>query len=214
MATLHTRLKDYLPDGYEPYTRKHLKWRLQEHFQGNITIADLDGKASIITLAERATEILHESYVKAEGSTEFDKMVRELWSVIHQDLLHIDQPRDVCPTRVDIDIDSLESTVLFHLQGLIDAIFTESRSETDVLKKRLLKTGICHVVMNAAGQQSFISPLLLSVGFSIHQTTSTRILLDVLLSLGLCVPYSSHGLSAFCCTQSKSRGPSCGDERW
>ena len=191
MATLHARLKDYLPDGYEPYTRKHLKRRLQEHFQGNITIADLDGKASIITLAERATEILHESYVEAEGSTEFDKMVRELGSVIHQDLLNIDQPTDVYPTPVDIDIDSLEFTVPPHLQGLIDAIFTESRSETAVLKKRLLKTGICHVIMNAAGRQSFISPLLLSVGLFIHQTTRSRILLDVLSSLGLCVPYST-----------------------
>ena len=171
MATLHARLKDYLTDGYEPYTRKHLKWRLQEHFQGNITIADLDGKASIITLAERATEIQHESYVKAEGSTEFDKMVWELGSVIHQDLLHIDQPTDVHPTPVDIDIDSLESTVPLHLQGLIDAIFTGSCSETAVLKMHLLKTGICHVIMNAAGRSrssrhycslldcSFIKPL-------------------------------------------------------
>ena len=43
--------------------------------------------------------------------------------------------------------------------------------------------------MQAAGGQSFVSPLLLSVGLFIHQKTRSRILVDVLNSLGFSLAY-------------------------
>ena len=174
MVTLHARLKGYLPDGYKQYTRQHMKRRLQEHFQGNITIADLDGKTSIITLADRATEILHESYVEAEGSAAFDKIVRELGSVIHQDILCIGQPTNVYPTQ--------------------------SRSETAVLKKRFLVNAAGGKSESSNGEIA-ITALCWIVHSSNHKTTHL-IGCPVIFWASVCTTFHSHGLSVFCCTRS------------
>ena len=69
-------------------------------------------------------------------------------------------------------------------------MFSEARSETDRTKRKVLQLSVAHVIMQAAGNMSFISPLLLAVGLFIHQTTRSRLLIDVLSSLGLCVSYS------------------------
>ena len=192
MATLHARLKDYLPHVYVPYTRITPEATFTRTFPRQYHNSRSGWQSKY-------------HYTCWKGYWDTARVI--CWSRgkhwVWQDGLrtginhspkpsqHWPQPTDVYPTPVDIDVDSLESTVPPHLQGLIDAIFTESRSETAVLKKRLLKTGICHVIMKAAGRQSFISPLLLSVGLFIHQTTRSGILLDVLSSLGLRVPYST-----------------------
>ena len=39
IATLH----EFLPEGYEPYTRKHVKRRLLDHSQRDIVISDMEG---------------------------------------------------------------------------------------------------------------------------------------------------------------------------
>ena len=204
MATLHARLKDYLPDVYEPYTRKHPKRHLQEHFQGNITIADLDGKAIIITLAERATEILHESYAEAEGSTEFDKMVRELGSVIHQDLLNSGY------WHWFIRIYSTSSPTWPHWCHI--HWITQRNSRVEKTSPQDWHMSCHHECRWSTIVHLAITALCWIVHSSNHKITH---FIGCPVIFGpLCTILHSHGLSAFCCTWSKSRGPSCGDERW
>lgn len=52
-----------------------------------------------------------------------------------------------------------------------------------------MQTSICHVLLKAVSKAGYVSPLLLSVGIFIHQTTCSRALLDVLSSLGLSASY-------------------------
>ena len=44
--------------------------------------------------------------------------------------------------------------------------------------------------MQAVSKQDYISLLMLSVGIFVHQTTRSKVLLDVLSSLGFCASYA------------------------
>ena len=44
--------------------------------------------------------------------------------------------------------------------------------------------------MQAVSKQGYISPLILTVGIFVQQTTRSNVLLDVLSSLGLCASYA------------------------
>jgi hypothetical protein len=54
----------------------------------------------------------------------------------------------------------------------------------------LVIISICHAILQAAKHPSFISPLQLSTSLFIHQTTRSRLLIDVLSSLGLAISYN------------------------
>lgn len=74
------------------------------------------------------------------------------------------------------------------LRCLTSSFFVSSRSD-QAQQKKLLQISLAHALIQASGKQSFISPLLLSVGLFVHQTTRSRVLIDVLFSLGFSVSY-------------------------
>ena len=69
------------------------------------------------------------------------------------------------------------------MQQLMAIMFSEARSETARTKRKVLQLSVAHVIMQAAGNKSFISPLMLAVDVFIYQTTRSRLLMDVLSSL-------------------------------
>ena len=90
----------------------------------------------------------------------------------------------------DVDVDKLAGETPKILQQLMATMFSEARSETGRTKRKVLQLSVAHVIMQAAGNKSFISPLMLAVEVFIYQTTRSRLLIDVRSSLGLCVSYS------------------------
>lgn len=193
LSDLRDKLSTYLPKGVNSYSTVHIKRRLLEHFGKQITIAEVDGRANVVTLKERAASILHESYIESamdvDEDTECIKQAKFVGSRIRECMQSMDFLTDVYPAPTDTDINSLENDVPQSLLQLTKSLLTESRTESAKMKKKLLQLSLCHVIMQASGKQSYISPLLLSVGLFIHQQTRSRVLLDVLSSLGLSVSY-------------------------
>ena len=192
MQDLQDQLETYLPTEVAPYSAKHLKRRLTEYFGEQISIAEIDGKANIVTLRAKAATIMHDSYHDIDSNEDDDgiEMAKLLGSVIRNELSQLEQPLDIYPTPGDVDVDKLAGETHKILQQLIATMFSEARSETARTKRKVLQLSVAHVIMQAAGNKSFISPLLLAVGLFIHQTTRSRLLIDVLSSLGRCVSYS------------------------
>lgn len=194
LVDLKTQLDSYLPVDVPSYSTRHIKRRLLERFGDDLTVSELDGKTNVVTLKERAETILHESYVAAAVDEDSDieniRLARSVGSIIKQDIQNIEQSTDVYPTPSDVAIDKLEATVPDTLKEVIKALFSESRSASAKQKKLLLRTALCHAVMHAVSDQTYISPLMLSVGLFIHQSTRSRVLLDVLSSLGLSASYT------------------------
>ena len=93
------------------------------------------------------------------------------------------------PSFTEVDLKQLSSGVPSTLSSFIKSLFSMSCSDSAKRKKKLLQASICHVIMHAVGKKHYISPLLLSVGLFLHQTTHSRIILDVHSSLGLSASY-------------------------
>ena len=94
------------------------------------------------------------------------------------------------PCADDINLQQLQEQVTDILKSLVTIMFSPSRSDNVKLKKQLLQTSICHILMQFVSKQGYISPLKLSVGIFVHQTARSEVLLDVLSSLGPCTSYS------------------------
>ena len=191
---IRLQLATYLPKDVPCYSIKHLQRRLLEHFGSDITIAHIDGRSNIVTLTQKTQHILHQSYAESRSDKSLDdeniKLIKRVGSNIRETLRNTKYQTDVYPTPSHTDLDKLDSDITDSLKCLISSILTEPRSEMAKSKKNLIQIAICHVIMQAAGNQTFLSPLLLSIGLFIHQTTRSRVLLDVLSSLGLSVSYS------------------------
>ena len=117
-------------------------------------------------------------------------MAKESGQAIKTRLKSLKQNPVVYPSPHDIDFAKLEACVPEILYQLITSMCNESRTDCAKLKKKLLQISLCHAIMQTAGNQTYISPLLLSFGLFIHQNTHSRVLLDVLSSLGLSASYS------------------------
>ena len=194
LLDLRTQLATYLPKDVPAYSIKHIKRRLYQNFGEKVIIAEVEGRPNVVTLTESATSLIHQSYASSSSDMleegEDIRTAKEVGCNIKEKLQSMDHLTDVYPSPLDSDFEKLQDGVPETLRHLIASMFTESRSESAKMKKELLQASICHVIMQAAGKQSFISPLLLSIGLLIHQTTRSRVLLDALSSLGLCVSYA------------------------
>ena len=193
LKDLREKLATYLPQDVPAYTTAHMKRRLQETFGDEVTIAEIQGKTNIVVLKKRAVEILCDSYMTSEvpfeEHNEAVRLAKLVGSMIRKEIKAVDCPTDVYPVPGDVDLIKLKADMPESLQNLVQALFDDSKSDSAKMKKELLQTSLCHVIMQAAGKQSYISPLMMSVGLFIHQTTRSRVILDVLSSLGLCVSY-------------------------
>ena len=193
LAELRMQQMTYLPNDVPAYSTMHIKRRLLEHFGKDITIEPAGHNKNIVTLKARASSILYESYLESEQlidkHQENIELARLLGALIKQEIQDIDHSPDIYPTPSEVSMDSLEVAIPPTLQEVISSLFSESKSPSAKEKKRLLKVSLCHVIMQATGKQSYISPLLLSVGLFIHQSTRSRVLLDVLSSLGFSASY-------------------------
>ena len=178
LTDLKDHLASHLPLYVPDYSTKHIKHRLIEYFGDQVTISEVDGKVNVVAFKDTAASILHESYTQSAQDSEDDetiKVTKQVVSRIKQDISDIGHKTDVYPSLADTDLDNLEDIVLESLQYLMKTMFTDSRSETGKRKQRLKQTFLSHVLMHAVGKKALISPLLLSIGLFIHQTTRSRV---------------------------------------
>lgn len=180
-----------LPPGTEPYSIKHFKRKLQQHLGTDITIAEVDGRPNVVTMRRQASSILHDSYQESSADPEPDEVIKEARHVginIKNIIKGIKVESSVYPSPADVDLDKLEEQIPEVLHQLVASIFDKPRTQSACLKQRVIITTLCHIILQAS-HQSFISPLLLSTGLFIHQTTRSRVALNLLSSLGASASY-------------------------
>ena len=74
------------------------------------------------------------------------------------------------------------------LKTFLDMIY--SQTETAAKKKELRKIGVMHALMQFCKNEGYLSPLLLAIGLFVHKVSRSRLLVDVLHSVGFSVSYS------------------------
>ena len=90
----------------------------------------------------------------------------------------------------DVNLQQLQEQVPDIVKSSVTSMFSPSLSDKAKLKKQLLQTSICDILMQAVSKQGYIFPFMFSVGMFFYQTTQSKVLSDLLSSLGLCASYA------------------------
>ena len=189
MAELRHELSQFLPDGVPAYSTKHLKLKLMEFFGDQLIVSEVEGKMNVLTFTRSATTILHQSYTDSTSDDEKLQAVIDIGLSIRQELRADQKKTDSFPSPNETNVDVLESLIPTKLLKLMTVII-HGRYGKCSESTRLIIVSVCHAILQATKQPSFISPLQLSTGLFIHQTTRSRLLIDVLSSMGMCLSYN------------------------
>lgn len=176
------------------YTYTHMKRKLTQYYGDRIYVAKSNiRKQPILQFVDAAVGILNESHTTKADET-INASIKCVASVVKSELAGIHSANtvaDTFPLSTDIDVDSLNKLIPAHLKQLIESTFDHRvRSELTLAKQTLTRVSLCHILMNAGSHQSYVSPLLLAVGLFIHQQTRSKVVIEVLATLGMCAPYS------------------------
>ncbi|XP_048236850.1 uncharacterized protein LOC125372026 [Haliotis rufescens] len=187
---LQSRLASYLAEDVEPYSIKHLQRRLLEHFGAKVTIAEVEGRANVVTFVDKAATILQNSYHEDDSDKDDTlQQDRMLGCHIRKRLEGLKKTDLFYPCPQDTDIDKLENEVPDVLLVFVRSLMRKATTETAFEKQRLEVVSHCHALMQASAPNPYLSPLMLSTGVFIHQTRRSRVLLNVFFSLGFSVSY-------------------------
>ena len=64
VSSIRHKMRDFLPDNYEPFSNQILKQKIKDHFEGSITFSETKGLSDIISLSEQTSSILRLHYTK------------------------------------------------------------------------------------------------------------------------------------------------------
>ena len=152
MAELRTEMSRYLPDGVPAYSVNHLKKKLQERFQDQLTVSGMEGKMNVVTFSRSVTAILHETYTDT-NTCDFDERLESIKNIgksIRQDIHTEQKSNESYPPPCDINIETLESQIPYYLLKLITCIIHGPPEKTEVNERnRLVIISICHLIMQA-----------------------------------------------------------------
>ena len=129
--------------------------------------------AIIITFKDATANILHESYQAQMEDNEDDEIkseMNQMGKMIGTIIKEQATAEYFYPCAGDINLQQLQEQVPDIIKSLVTIMFSPSSSDNVKLKKQLLQTSICHILMQVVSNQGYISPLMLSVGIFIHQT--------------------------------------------
>ena len=169
--------------GFQAYSYKHMKMKLDEYFGDKILQTEINGKPNVVTFRSTAKVVLQDFYGHAQAAdTEKEKMriIKTAAKLIRDDIKSVMTSHELYP-----DILSEEENVNFvpeSLRLLLGGLF--------VGKNVLMKTAsIGQAVMQAARPQVLLAPLQIGLGIQMHHHFASRFLIDSLHKLGFCCSY-------------------------
>ena len=182
------RMEEFSENGDDIYTIKHLNRKLFDRYGDTLMKTSCSGRAAIITMKDTVDSVLTESYMDISNdgndiveALSFGKKIKET--------LHYGQ-QEFYPCPKDVTLENLSRGIPPELSSFLDSMMSRSRSQSSQRKKALWKISIAHAIMQFTQKEGYLSPLLLSLGLFVHQTTRSRVLIDKLYSLGYSVSYT------------------------
>lgn len=183
----------------EPYSDIHLKRKLIQRYGNSLNFAVLPGKRSVICFSGAATNILSDNWYRNRNSEneaqEELRVIKTAAAIIRREIKFKNYDYSQFPTIEEISKGGSE-LIPEVLNVLITEIIqpTSKRQTPEKIQstKQITerkKITICHNIISAARPRSFLSPVQLGTGVSLHRKYGSKALVDILCNLGVSVPY-------------------------
>ena len=175
----------------EPYSVKHIRRLLDEHFKNELVICPTDGQENIYTSKETAMELIRAHHRKSLDIGSFKHcQVTCAANYIRDDIDSVVQSIDTYPTGCELSsLDTNFNVVPESLKTLLKVIINRQDSELDKNSK-LVMASIGQAIMQTARPRSLILPLQLGMAVEAHAIYGSRYLVDLLHHHGFCSSYN------------------------
>ena len=175
----------------EVYSIRHLSRKLSERYAAEgskVRLTQRTGLPKIVLLQEEANSIVTDTILDSSVGAAA-KIVKE--SLRDGQKTELTEGNDrFYPYPNDLNLEKLTVEVPAPLKTFLDIICSKSRTETAEKKKELQKIAVAHALMQFCKNEGYLSPLLIAIGLLVHKVSQSRLLMDVLHSVGFCVSYS------------------------
>ena len=165
-----------------------MKARLQEHFDDQIIITEINGKPNVVTFRSTVTNIVHDFHAKPKNvDLEAEKLniIRTASRLIKSDIKLIKTSNDINPlieTEAEMNANFLPQTLKLLLEGIL-----ASKDDVKV-------ASIGQAIIQAARPRVILAPLQVSLAVQLHHHFASRFLIDTLHRLGFCSSYQEAQL--------------------
>ncbi|KMQ84700.1 hypothetical protein RF55_17294 [Lasius niger] len=186
LTELLDEMKAYTP---EPET---LKSKLLKRYGEKIIIHEKTGRPTLVCFRGNDYEALIDSWYNNKGKTEKEerlRIVRAAAAIVRDDIrkqfydtTSYPSPHQFLDNAVD---DVPESLQLF----LSDIMLTGKRGNRESLERK--RDSIAHAIISVIRPRSFLSSIQIGVGVFLHHKFGSKLLIDVLSNLGLCISYNN-----------------------
>ena len=99
-------MKNYLPDGHEPYENKTMKGKLFERFGSDVIVSTLNGRADVVTFITTASKILqnyHKQQLNLNEVDEKELILKTAAKLIKNDIKDIITSKEYYPSPKSIE---------------------------------------------------------------------------------------------------------------
>jgi len=183
----------------EPYNDTHLKRKMIQRYGNSLHFAELPGKKNVICFSGATSNILSDNWYKNRNSEneaqEELRVIRTAAAIIRREIKSKSYDCSQFP-RIDEIANGGADLVPEVLKVLIYEIIQPTSKRQSPEKTKITKqtvdrktTMISHSIISAARPRSFLSPVQLGTGVSLHRKFGSKILIDILCNVGVCVPY-------------------------
>ena len=185
---LAEKMEEFLANSEsEPYSTFHMKKRIIERYGEDVVIAEINGRADVVTMRPTAARILQKFYYEPKQQNteeEETRLVKAAAALIKNDIKSCRASKEIYPNSEDMS--SPENAIAFLPQALLQLL--------DILvvgvDKRKKIASIGQAIMQAARPRVLIAPLQLGLAVQMHHHFGSRFLIDSLHHHGFCSSYS------------------------
>lgn len=203
VSQLVKKMEEFLDEEAGAYSVVYMKKKVLEHFNNDIVIACVDGKADVITHKAKASVILREFFESTEMANEEEqkfRMIRAVAKILQSEIKQMLASKDTYVINDDLSsVESENDYLPDTLRCLLDELFVGCN--------RNVKTAsIGQCIVQAVRPRALICPLQLSLAVQMDHHFSSRFLLDTLYKLGFCSSYSEVQMFKRCAATSHDDG--------
>ena len=186
ISDLVDKMAEYVTDSnVEPYSERHMKDKLIEHFGNRVLVTTVNGKLNVATMRQTAESVLLEFHAnQSKDPTTQKKMILEAAAkFILDDIKKMETGQEAYPSSKDIESEEASLNYLpDSLQILLGKVLTTKGLELKI-------ASIGQAIIQAARPRVLVAPLQIALGVQLQHHFSSRFLIDSLHAHGFCSSY-------------------------
>ncbi|KAK7111484.1 hypothetical protein V1264_011106 [Littorina saxatilis] len=187
LGDLCKKMLDHLTEA-DPYTERHMKTKLLDHFGGAVIITSIQGKANVVTFRSTAEKILKqfsEAAREKDVAAEKIRIIKTASKLLLADIKDMISSKETYPSPTQIgdlpsNLQYLPPSLVLFLKTLL-----HEKKEPDIKV-----AAIGQALAQAARPKILLAPLQVGLAVELHHLFGSKFIVEHVNKLGFCSSYA------------------------